>query len=367
MKKLHLEHLSSTLFVSFLLLILFSLTQRSQTKQDHIPAPVQLLNRLQLDPNDAFQAALFNDMCATFVGPDSTRFLDYWKQYLQLRKTEARRLSTQYRQKIAGRLPFRTLLAMFVNFIMIYLLVIALTYYGVQTLGTYLFLKYKQHQPADVLRLLTALRRALLHSNQKNWLLFWQNLILMFLKIFIYFVLFAPAYVIAYSVKSDFNTESTVFMIFLGVVSNGVLIIYANKFFHLLLSESRKGYVQTAFVKNLKNEFTVGKRQGISWAQLFALRKSFKGHLLQHIFMNARFQYLTTFKEQAAFIITGLMIIEMALNIHGHLSYELLQQLLYRNYDLAILIVWGIFLLVKATEWITDIYLMRIKKRLGYQ
>ncbi len=367
MKKITLEHLSSTLFVSLVLFGLFFVTHPKKSA-GHLPPPaVQTLNDLELDTDDPFQYQLFRDMAASFAGTDSSRFLAYWQQMRQLRKAQAQLTSGAYRRKIASRIPPGNLLGMYFNFIWVYLLVIAFTYYGVQTLGTYLFLKYKQHQPADVVKIIATARRALLKSTPDNWKSFWRSCAVVLLKILGYFILFAPAYVIAYSIKSDFNTESTLFMILLGIISNGVLITYANKFYHLLLSESRKGYVHTAIVKNLKHEFRIGGRQGISWRALFALRKNFSGHVLQHIFMNARFQYLATFKEQAAFIITGLIIIEMALNIHGHLSYELLQQLLYRNYDLAILIIWGIFLLVKATEWATDALLFRIKKRLGYQ
>ena len=367
MKKIHREHLSSTLFVSLILFGLFIAT-RPQKSSRHLPAKeVQNLSALELDPNDPFQNRLFKDMAATFAGADSTRFLTYWQQLKQLQKAQAQLTSTQYRQKISNRISVGALFGMYWNFIWIYLLVIAFTYYGVQTLGTFLFLRYKQHPPPDAVKILTAARRALLNSNKKNLLTLGRACGVAALKIFVYFILFAPAYVLAYSIKSDFDTESTLFMILLGIVSNGVLIAYANKFYHFLLNESRKGYVRTAVVKNLKNDFRLGRRSGISWRALFGLRKNFRGHVLQHIFMNARFQYLATFKEQAAFIITGLIIIEMALNIHGHLSYELLQQLLYRNYDLAVLIIWGIFLLVKATEWATDVLLYRIKKRLGYQ
>jgi hypothetical protein len=49
-----------------------------------------------------------------------------------------------------------------------------------------------------------------------------------------------------------------------------------------------------------------------------------------------------------------LIIIEMALNIQGHLCYELLQTLLYKQYDVAMTIVLGIFLLVKVTEMLVD-------------
>ncbi len=365
MKKINREHLGSAIFVSLFLFVLFCLT-RPPASSGNLPSPaVQMLNRIQPDINDPFQVQLFKDMAAAFAGADSNRFLTYWQQMQQYRQNQQQRIVS--RQKATYRVSLGRLFTMYLNFIWIYLLVIALTYYGVQTLGTYLFLRYKQHQPSHAVRIISAARRILLKPTVKNWNVFFALCLSALIKTGLYFVLFAPAYVIAYSIKSDFDTDSTLFMILLGIISNGVLITYANKFFHLLLTESRKGYVRTAVVKNLNHNFTPGSRKGISWRALFALRKNFNGHVLQHIFMNARFQYVATFKEQAAFIITGLIIIEMALNIHGHLSYELLQQLLYRNYDLAILIIWGIFLLVKATEWATDGILYRIKKRLGYQ
>ncbi|MCX7726542.1 MAG: hypothetical protein N2053_06805, partial [Chitinispirillaceae bacterium] len=91
--------------------------------------------------------------------------------------------------------------------------------------------------------------------------------------------------------------------------------------------------------------------------------KRFKGHIFDHIFSNARVQYLSTIKEQAAFLITGLIIIEMALNIHGHLTYELLRQLLYKNYPVVIIIILLVFYTVKATEIFTDIVIYKENKR----
>ncbi len=78
------------------------------------------------------------------------------------------------------------------------------------------------------------------------------------LKGMAYAVLFAPAYVIAYSIKSSIDTDSFIFMIILGVISNGLLVNYANKFFTFLVAESRKGYVETAIVKNLSDSYAWG-------------------------------------------------------------------------------------------------------------
>ena len=44
----------------------------------------------------------------------------------------------------------------------------------------------------------------------------------------------------------------------------------------------------------------------------------------------------------------------MALNIQGHLCYELLQNILYKRYDVVITIVLGIFWVVKGTEILAD-------------
>jgi ABC-type dipeptide/oligopeptide/nickel transport system permease component len=79
--------------------------------------------------------------------------------------------------------------------------------------------------------------------------------------------------------------------------------------------------------------------------------------------MNARYQYIPTIKEQASFMITGLIIIEMALNIQGRLGYELLQNVLYRDYQVAAFIVLAIFAVVKVTEIVVDLWHQRESRR----
>jgi hypothetical protein len=182
------------------------------------------------------------------------------------------------------------------------------------------------------------------------------------LRIAGYFVLFSPAYVIAYSLRTRFNTDTLPFMILLGVISNGLLVMYAHKFYTFLVSESRRGYVETANAKNLDTSYLPSKR-GINQRQIIRPIKHFKGHVFEHIYSNARFQYLSTIKEQATFLITGLIIIEMALNIHGYLSYEMLRQMLYRNWEIVIAIILGIFLLVKMTDIVTDLIVMRESRK----
>ena len=117
-----------------------------------------------------------------------------------------------------------------------------------------------------------------------------------------------------------------------------------------LVAESRKGYVETAIVKNCLSSYRFRSGDSVPLGALLHPFKKFQGHVFDHIFSNARHQYLPTIKEQASFLISGLIIIEMALNIHGHLTYEMLQQLLYKNYSLVAVMILYIFYTVKATK-----------------
>ena len=155
-----------------------------------------------------------------------------------------------------------------------------------------------------------------------------------------------------------------VFMVLLGVVSNGVLITYANKFYFFLVTESRKGYVETAIVKNCHSSYRFRGPDGIPLGAILRPVKKFRGHVFDHLYSNARHQYLPTIKEQASFLISGLIIIEMALNIHGHLTYEMLRQLLYKNYSTFVVMILFIFYTVKATEAVADYLMYRADRRL---
>jgi hypothetical protein len=242
------------------------------------------------------------------------------------------------------------IILMYLKFITIYILVLILTYYGAQSLAILKFIKMRQNRSSYLLLLWDYLHS----SNKKSIKTIFSLLTKALIKGFGFFILFSPAYVIAYSIKTRFDTDSIFFMILLGIVSNGLLISYSQKFYTFLVSESRKGYVNTARVKNLHNRYEASRFDGISYRQIFQPRKSFDKHVFQHIFKNARFQFISSIKEQASFLISGLVIIEMALNIQGHLCYELLQNILYKNFQIVLLIVFLIFLLLKLTEIYSD-------------
>jgi len=228
---------------------------------------------------------------------------------------------------------------MYMKFLLVYILVLIATYYGVQTIAAFRFILWKRRSERNV-------------TNPGKWPII-KRVSGSIGKTVMGLVLFSPAYVIAYSVRTEFNTDAFIFLVALAIVSNGLLITYANKFYFFLVSESRKGYVRTAIVKNLFDSYR-DTTHGISLRTVIKPVKRFDNHVFGHIFNNVRYQYLPTFKEQASFLITGLIIIEMALNVHGHLGYEMLRQLLYGNYDIVLIVAFIIFLTVKLTEIIID-------------
>jgi hypothetical protein len=261
-----------------------------------------------------------------------------------------------------------SILFMLIKFATVYILVLLITYFGVETFAVYRFVHDKYR--LTFIKSLSILAHKLAHtSDYKSKFIYLLKMIgktgRIVAKALMILILFAPAYVIAYSFKTRFDTESIILMVILGVISNGLLITYAQKYYTFLLSESRRGYVQTAIVKNLNAVFIFDEENGISLSSIFRFNKKFPGHILDQIYENVRFQYLTTLKEQASFLITGLIIIEMALNIQGHLCYELMQNILYKNISVVLIILFGIFLIVKLTQIVIDGILIKHQSRIG--
>jgi hypothetical protein len=350
MKNKILEHFYGVIFVSVLLigaLMLFETMQKNQahTRNQELHTFIDLpISNL----NDAFQRSLAEDVMNIYY-PDRAQHNDsLFSELLLLKESEqSSKLQRAHVSQTLSPGKLLSLLGMYLNFVFVYAIVMFLTYYGVQTIALFRFIRHR----AKVDPPLTDAKNYFKDAIRKFFGIF--------LKIIAYGILFSPAYVIAYSIRTEFNTDSTIFMILLGVVSNGLLINYSNKFYTFLQAEYHKGYVESALVKNLSSVFKLDVKSGISLRSLLHPIKRFDGHLLDHIYRNAQMQYISTIKEQASFLITGLIIIEMALNIHGHLTYEMLRQILYKNYDIVIVIILGIFYAVKATDIITDYLLHR--------
>ena len=330
-----------------LVAVVFITQQQKQKARNAQTAQIQDLLDLEfVDYSDPFQKELLRDVMNIFY-PGRTDENEERLQALFNYKQDSflQDLQTSHLKEGLSFGKFFSILGMYIKFVLVYLIVMLLTYYGVQTIGVWRFIKRKQRVFATAAEKKNTPLRVLAAAVVKTG------------TFFLSMISFAPAYVIAYSIRTEFNTDVLFFVVILAVISNGLLIMYANRFYNLLLSESRKGYVETAMVKNLDRAYGVDVKGGISFNDIIKPVKQFRGHVFGHIFKNARFQYLSTLKEQAVFIITGLIIIEMALNIHGHLSYEMLRQLLHKNYDIVVIIFLFFFYTVKFTEIFTDILL----------
>lgn len=353
MKNKFIEHISGIIFITLLLsgvlaLYNFSKQQQQALENSSIKQFVQIPIS---NVNDPFQRALLKDVMNIFYPDQNEKNDQIIDELLKNKENEFNnRLQKSHLKEHLSIGKLKQIFGMLVKFLITYVIVMLLTWYGVQTIAVWRFISKKQ-----------ALEKQLkFHINESSTLKETAvSAIIQILKNIAYFVLFSPAYVIAYSIRTEFNTDSLFFMIILGVISNGLLIMYSNKFYAFLTAESRKGYLDTALVKNLNSSYQFNSTNGIAPGLIFNFRKNFKGHVFQHIFQNAYFQYLSTIKEQASFLITGLIIIEMALNIHGYLNYEMLRQMLYKNYDVVIVIILCIFYTVKITEMLTDYLVYR--------
>jgi hypothetical protein len=351
MKRKLIEHGMSIAFVTAVLLCILCMERAgTQAGIDRENAASRQYGDLGfVDVSDPFHKALLKDAVNIFYPGQFEKNNAAVESILANREDEfSRKLR---KSNVEERLSWEKcglLLGMFVKFVLVYAVVMLLTYYGVQTLAVFRFARKKLRARASKTT--------------------FPGVVLLIVKTVgktaAYFVLFSPAYVIAYSIRTEFNTDTVIFMALLGVISNGLLVTYANKFYAFLVAESRKGYVETAVVKNLAASYSPRASDGIPYGSMFRPIKHFRGHVFEHIFSNAQHQYLSTIKEQASFLITGLIIIEMALNIHGHLSYEMLRQMLYKNWDIVIVIILGIFYTVKGTEIVVDYLGYRAEKRI---
>ncbi|RMH81225.1 MAG: hypothetical protein D6681_18295, partial [Calditrichaeota bacterium] len=345
MKRKLWEHLLSILFVGVIFLSLGMVVHRLLPPPQPPTPPPELTPLLELDFVDftnPLHRALLKETLNRFFPQQAARH-DSLLQALDRYREAETAYRTRRRQPVSlwSGERLRRLGWMYATFIAAYLIVMLLTYYGVQTLAVLRFVKMKQGQPPYLEALLNFLRKHPFPPIWKDRLRYVEQALLLAGKALakgaFYMILFSPAYVLAYSFKTRFDTDTFLFLVLFGVLSNGLLITYTQKFFTFLVAESRKGYVETAMVKNLNNAYDPHSPEGIPYREIFRLRKRFPGHVFDHIYQNARYQYLSALKEQASFLITGLVIIEMALNIQGHLCYELLVTIYTEQYGAALL------------------------------
>jgi hypothetical protein len=356
------EHIGSILIVGLIfggLAVLFQ-TREAEAQRSRSAVAAPYLSLQFVDFGNPLDRALFKETLDTFW-PDSGRanqaVLEAIDAYREALFTDPSLKSGGDEGGLSWLTLWR-LAGMYAGFFVVFTVVLLLTLYAAQGLAIFRFVRLKQGRESSLRELWTYLLGPAQHDVRSRPLRVVGRVAGLLgaalAKGLAYLILFSPAYVIGYALKTRLETNSIPFMILLGLLSNGLLITYTNKFFTLMVSEARKGYVETALAKGLSGQWVWSQPGGIRIGAVLRVHKKFPSHILDHIFLNAQYQYLPTLKEQGSFLITGLIIGEMALNIQGHMGYELLQQLLYRRYDVALLIIFGIFLMVKATEILVD-------------
>lgn len=368
MKRTILEHLASILFVAtvFALIVIYLRHEDADAEAARTRLIRPFLS-LAIDFGNPMHTAMFREALSLYY-PESRTTNDSLVQALDAYRVEQ---FTKTAYKTGGEQRGLTwakvgqLSRMYLEFIIVYVIVMILTYAGAQSIAVYRFVKMKQQDTSYIAKLVDYFNSPSHRTGARSAARPPMLLLKALGKGMAYTVLFAPAYVIAYSFKTRIDTDSTLFMIVLGVISNGLLINYANKFYAFLMAESRKGYVETAMVKNLSTSYSWHVRGGVPYRAVLQPAKMFPSHVFRHIYLNARHQYIPALKEHASFLISGLIIIEMALNIQGHLGYELLQNILYRRYEVVIAILLGMFLVVKATEIVVDVWTRLEARRYG--
>lgn len=358
MRRIIIEHISSILVVTLLFVMAVSILG-GRPDEDRLARTAAVGPYLQipgLDLSQASDRALLRE-AMNVARPDSVRaheaLLTAIQAELQARFTDPTQKTGVDDRGLTGA-ALRRLGRMYLQFIIVYCVVLGLSFYASQTLALVRFIHFKQGRGSYLQEADEVLRGRSGSAVRVGRAL--RFLLAALLKGAAYALLFSPAYVIGYAVKTNVDMDSFLFMVVLGIISNGLVITNASAFTTLLMAESRKGYVDTALVKNLSGTYAWNVPGGLTLRSLLVLPRRFPGHVLDHIYLNAQHQYLPALKMQASFLITGLIIIEMALNIQGHLCYELLQTLLYKHYAQSAAIVFGIFLLVKLTEIAVDVY-----------
>jgi len=273
-RKNALNHLISFVLVSALLIYLFFYFDNIHEESSKIynEQVKQWANLDFLNFEDPFQRNLIEDVLNIYQPEQALKNAELIKQVKNFQKEQIVKIvSDSFLNEPFSYEQFLVLLAMYSKFIMVYLITLVLTWYGVQTLGIYRFIKFRQNRKTYLEELTELLKLKNFQNKQpfKNLLL--PVIILItkaVLKAIAYMILFSPAYVLAYSFRTKFDTDMLAFMILLSVISNAVLITYTHKFYTFLVSESRKGYAETARVKNMYNSYK-SNEEGISLKKIF--------------------------------------------------------------------------------------------------
>jgi len=359
LKKTAIHIISILFFIFVLILIYYAFLKKDNTVKAKDKFAKELFEKQIIDFGDNYEKALLLDIL-NFYNPDSTeknKNIIFNIEELQAEKFIDVNMKSGVEYKGLDFNSINKILTMYLKFLFIFLVSLALIHSLGKAFAIWKFVKVKQGSSSYFGEFISTakeyINKLLPQAIRKRKLNIAIKLFLKgFFKTVAYFVIFSPSYVVAYSIKGSSITDSLIFFIILAVFTNGLLINYSYRFYSLLISESKKGYVKTAIVKGLNNNYE-SKIFGLK--NIIKFHKRFPEHVFNHIYLNAVYQNVLNIKELSALLITGIVIIEMALNIQGYLCYEMLQNILYKNYDVVIFIVVLIFITVKTTEFFVDL------------
>jgi hypothetical protein len=349
--------------VIFLLLIFVSEKSKEQNPYSEIK---KLLAIAELNEGNELDEAVFTDGIRAYYNssPEKADSIlneyNAYKNYLLTSReskanTDVRTLSTEVALKLTGK----ALVFLF------YFTVIALLLFYLSE--SFALLKFKLEMQKvnkinkdiyELIREHKEERRAIRSFPLKKMLML---IFAAFGKVAAYLILFSPVYLVGYVFKFNYENITFIAYVLLAVFTNGVLVTSTNKFYRLLESEKTKGYVETAKIKGVKAGF--GKRDGVSLLRIFLPVKYFGEHILTPIYKTAHLQYLSEFKEIARFQITGMIIVELALNFQNGIFYELLQSLLRKEYGILFFSLLLVFIVVKLVDIVSDYFFIKENRK----
>jgi len=359
------RHLAGLLiFGSLLLIVSFSNTNKRNIT-DRYSEVISIFFDSGLDINSSYDRELFEDAVTNFFSVNKKKsgsLITKLNEFIEKKFTE-KELKTGSVKKTLSVEVISEIFRKFLKFILFFAIVEFLIFYLAERLASLKF--YLEFNGMNKFyRLIGKFfneRKKQYYPDKLNYKQAFLLFIGALIRFTAYLVLFSPVYVVAYILK--FNSENVTFIwiIIFGVFTNGVLITAINRFFQLLNSEKKRGYVETLRVKNMPMFSENNSREMLT--SLIKIKITFGETIFSQIFESAHLQFVGSFKQISRFVITGLIIIGMALNIQSGLFYEMLQSFLSKEIDILFFILFLIFFSVKLVDVFIDLYSLKLESK----
>ncbi len=346
MKEILRSHLVSIVLIAGILISLIVYFNTGSLALAEAPPIAKKLAEIpDFDFNDPLKVEILLETVERFSGSAAEK--EKWRR--EIEEYRVKYFTNKYFKAGAKKPGMTTAVAeslfpKYLKFLFLYVFTLILIFYIVKTAGLIKFVKSRQNKKM---------------AEKDNFI---TKSVITLKKLFstgVILILFSPVYVLAYSLKGTITSDNYILFVLLLLLGNGITITFVNKFYHYLVSESQKGYILCARVKNLNEDFNTITVKDIISLVVKGKSESLKEHIADDIYRNASVSFNLVIKELISFLITGIIITEMALNIQGHLCYEMMQRVLSKEYDVVLFIVLLIFLTLKISEIITDMAALR--------